>query len=51
MIFFLEKQCGDGSEQIAVAEWQWLPGSVWYRWKEREKAVILVQKLSGSRQY
>jgi hypothetical protein len=25
-----------------TAEWQWLRGSSWYRWKERIKAVRMV---------
>jgi hypothetical protein len=33
---------------VAMAEWQWLGGSVWYRWKEGETAVILRLKTSES---
>jgi hypothetical protein len=28
---------------VAVVAWQWLGGSVWYRWKERNKVVRMVQ--------
>jgi hypothetical protein len=45
------KKCRIDGKRRTRGEWQWVGGSVAWRWKKRETAVVIMLKSAQSEQY